>query len=128
VPLSDHERAQVLAPRCPTNSARRRTHARSCALVDWYNDEHHHVGLALVHPVDVHHGRTDAIVATRQRVLDEAHRRRPERFVRGQLTQAAPPAAAGINPPALDLIASTGRSSRILRVTALDCRRRAAGF
>jgi len=41
------------------------------ALVDWYNEDHFHVGLALLHPVDVHHGRTADIVAARQRVLDD---------------------------------------------------------
>lgn len=47
-------------------------HARQVvrALVDWYNDEHYHLGLALLHPVDVHYGRAADIVAARQRVLD----------------------------------------------------------
>jgi putative transposase len=76
-------------------------HARQVvrALVDWYNDDHFHVGLALLHPADVHYGRTDAIVAARQVVLDEAHRRHPERFVRGRPAQKRPPATAWINPP-----------------------------
>ena len=76
-------------------------HARQIisALVDWYNDEHYHVGLALLHPVDVHHGRADAIVAARQVVLDDAHRQHPERFVRGRPVQKQPPATAWINPP-----------------------------
>lgn len=76
-------------------------HARQVvrALVDWYNDEHYHVGLALLHPVDVHYGRAAAIVAARQRVLDEAHARHPERFVRGRPEQKSPPSAAWINPP-----------------------------
>ncbi len=82
-------------------------HARQVvrALVDWYNDEHYHDSLALLHPVDVHHGRADDIVAARQRVLDDAHRRHPERFVRGQPTQKAPPAVAWINPPAAEPVA-----------------------
>lgn len=69
------------------------------ALVDWYNDHHYHVGLALLHPADVHHGRTDAIVAARQVVLDEAHRQHPERFVRGRPVQKRPPTTVWINPP-----------------------------
>jgi len=78
-------------------------HARQVmrALVDWYNDEHYHVGLALLHPADVHYGRAADIVAARQRVLDVAHARHPERFVRGRPTQKAPPTAAWINPPTI---------------------------
>jgi putative transposase len=89
-------------------------HARQVVreLVDWYNEEHYHVGLALLHPVDVHYGRAADIVAARQRVLDAAHLRHPERFVKGQPTQKTPPTVAWINPPALDPIASADRSVR----------------
>jgi putative transposase len=82
-------------------------HARQVirALVDWYNDEHYHVGLALLHPADVHYGRTTEIVAARQRILDEAHARHPDRFVRGRPVQKSPPSAAWINPPPMDQIA-----------------------
>lgn len=94
-------------------------HARQVmrALVDWYNDEHYHVGLALLHPVDVHYGRVLAIVAARQSVLDEVYRRHPERFVRGQPVQKSPPAAAWINPPSMDQIA-IGTTGRIEEVAA----------
>jgi putative transposase len=87
-------------------------HARQVvrALVDWYNEEHYHVGLALLHPVDVHYGRTANIVEARQRVLDAAHLRHPERFVRGRPTQKSPPPAAWINPPPMDPIASGERA------------------
>lgn len=82
-------------------------HARQVvrALVDWYNDEHYHVGLSLLHPADVHYGRAPDIVAARQRVLDAAHAAHPERFVRGRPTQKAPPPAAWINPPPTEAIA-----------------------
>lgn len=81
-------------------------HARQVvgALVGWYNDEHYHLGLALMHPADVHHGRTADIVAARQRVLDAAHGAHPERFVTGRPIQKAPP-AAWINPPATEAVA-----------------------
>jgi transposase InsO family protein len=81
-------------------------HARQVSreLIDWYNTDHYHSSLALLHPVDVHYGRSTAIVAARQRVLDEAHLRHPERFVRGQPTQKAPPATAWINPPPVEPI------------------------
>jgi putative transposase len=94
-------------------------HARQVmrALVDWYNDEHYHVGLALLHPVDVHYGRAAAIVAARQCVLDEVYGRHPERFVRGQPVQKSPPAAAWINPPPMDQVA-IGATARIEEVAA----------
>jgi putative transposase len=76
-------------------------HARQVVrgLVDWYNDAHYHVGLALLHPVDVHYGRVAGIVAARQRVLDEAQRRHPERFVNGPPRHPLPLSAVWINPP-----------------------------
>jgi putative transposase len=82
-------------------------HARQVvrALVGWYNDEHYHLGLALMHPADVHYGRTADIVAARQRVLDAAHAAHPERFVTGRPIQKAPPPAAWINPPATEALA-----------------------
>jgi putative transposase len=88
-------------------------HARQVvrALVDWYNDEHYHVGLALLHPVDVHYGRAADIVAARQLVLDAVYARHPGRFPLGRPTQKLPPAAAWINPPpmtSLDQSAAIG--------------------
>jgi putative transposase len=82
-------------------------HARQVvrALVGWYNDDHYHLGLALMHPADVHYGRTADIVAARQRVLDAAHTAHPERFVTGRPIQKAPPPAAWINPPATEALA-----------------------
>jgi putative transposase len=76
-------------------------HARQVVrgLVDWYNDDHYHVSLALLHPVDVHHGRAAQIVAARQLVLDAVYARHPERFPLGRPMQKLPPAAAWINPP-----------------------------
>jgi len=95
-------------------------HARQVirGLVDWYNEEHYHVGLALLHPVDVHYDRAVAIVAARQRVLDDVHARHPERFVRGKPVQKAPPAAAWINPPPMASIAAP-RAAQSAEVAAL---------
>jgi putative transposase len=66
----------------------------------WYNNEHHHSGLAWLTPATVHHGRVDDVLAVRQAALDRAFFEHPERFVRRPPRVARPPEAAWINPPA----------------------------
>ena len=71
-------------------------------LVDffhWYNDEHHHTGLGLLTPADVHFGRAEQRHASRSIVLETAQRAHPERFVRGTPVPPALPSAAWINKP-----------------------------
>jgi putative transposase len=73
-----------------------------CFLVDffgWYNVEHHHSGLALHTPYDVHHGLAAARQSHRAAVLEAAHCVHPERFVRGVPRPQALPDAAWINQP-----------------------------
>lgn len=65
----------------------------------WYNNEHHHTGLGLLTPADVHFGRAVERYAARSLVLETAHRAHPERFVRGSPTPPALPTAAWINKP-----------------------------
>ncbi len=50
-------------------------HARwqSQDMIGWYNDEHHHVGLAMLTPADVHFGRVDTIVAKKQTPRTDSH-------------------------------------------------------
>src|SRR3712207_2636948 len=48
---------------------------------DWYNHAHHHPGLALLTPADVHFGRSAERIAARDRVLAAAHAAHPERFM-----------------------------------------------
>ena len=64
----------------------------------WYNLEHHHSGLALLTPHQVHYGLVDSVVAQRQRVLDAAYSAHPERFARPPKVRR-PPAQVWINPP-----------------------------
>ena len=48
----------------------------------WYNTEHHHSGLGWLTPQVVHGGQSTAVLAARQKVLNQAFRTTPERFVR----------------------------------------------
>lgn len=74
------------------------------SLFDWYNDRHRHSSLALLTPSDVHHGRTAAVIEMRQRALDQAYERHPERFVARPPTHPRPPAEAWINEPPRALV------------------------
>ena len=49
----------------------------------WYNTEHHHSGLGLLTPHDVHYGLAEKRVEARARVLAAAYAAHPERFVAG---------------------------------------------
>ena len=65
---------------------------------DWYNDHHHHDGLALFTPGQVFRGEVFEVAAVRQQALDAAYAAHPERFVKGPPTVALPPAQVLINP------------------------------
>ena len=66
---------------------------------DWYNSQHHHAGIGLMTPDQVHYGQTDAIHAARQHTLSGAYSKTPERFVANPPQPPAKPTAAWINPP-----------------------------
>jgi putative transposase len=65
----------------------------------WYNAEHHHSGLGLLTPADVHHGLADQRVAARATVLATAYAAHPERFPGGLPAPPAPPLEVWINRP-----------------------------
>jgi len=69
------------------------------AFFPWYNDEHHHSGIAYLTPADVHHGRVDDVLRRRQLALDVAFAAHPERFVRKPPAPLFLPGAVYINPP-----------------------------
>ena len=66
---------------------------------DWYNTQHHHCGIALLTPEDVHRGRVTEVLARRDHALAAAYAAHPERFVHRPPSAQRPPAAAWINPP-----------------------------
>jgi putative transposase len=66
---------------------------------NWYNHEHHHAGLALLTPADVHFGRAAARLAARATVMDAAFDAHPERFVDGRPAPGKLPNEVWINNP-----------------------------
>ena len=76
-------------------------HARADCVdfFGWYNDEHHHAGLGLLTPHEVHHGLAEARVASRAVTLAAAYAATPERFPRGLPRPPPLPTAAWINKP-----------------------------
>jgi len=65
----------------------------------WYNQQHHHSGLALLTPADVHYQRAQAVLQKRQLVLQAAYQKTPQRFVKGLPVPPPLPQAVWINPP-----------------------------
>lgn len=75
--------------------------ARSWAqsFFNWYNYEHHHSGLALLTPDEVHYQRAEEVLRNRQGVLQAAYKKNPQRFVKGAPILDQLPTAVWINPP-----------------------------
>ncbi len=69
------------------------------AFFDWYNQDHHHLGIGLMTPNQVHYGQADELHATRQKTFDQAFSANPNRFVNKPPEPPRKPAAVWINPP-----------------------------
>jgi putative transposase len=69
------------------------------SFFDWYNHKHHHTGLALLTPANVHFHRAQAVLQQRKAVLHAAYAKTPERFVKGPPAPMQEPQAVWINPP-----------------------------
>lgn len=65
----------------------------------WYNEDHHHAGIGLMTPNQIHFGQAGAVYTARQVTLDAAFISTPERFVRQPPKPPQVPAAVWINPP-----------------------------
>jgi putative transposase len=65
----------------------------------WYNLAHHHSGIGLLVPADVHYGRAEQVQAARAEILTAAYAAHPERFVRKPPQPPALPTVAWINQP-----------------------------
>ena len=69
------------------------------AFFAYYNHEHHHSGIAMLTPHQLHNGLAASVQTQRKEVLRTAYGAHPERFVRGEPTVREPPKAVWINPP-----------------------------
>lgn len=69
------------------------------AFFTWYNQDHHHAGIGLLTPDQVHYGQADAVQAVRQQALNIAFHNTPDRFVRKVPQPPTLPTAVWINPP-----------------------------
>jgi putative transposase len=72
-------------------------------FVNWYNNLHHHSGLAMMTPADVYFGRAKIRQQARQLVMNDAYARNPERFTHGVSLVAAPPTEVWLNKPATEV-------------------------
>ncbi len=69
-------------------------------FTQYYNHEHHHTGIGLHTPADVHYGLAAAVDERRQTALAAARTTNPERFSTTRIPKILNlPEAAWINPP-----------------------------
>jgi len=66
---------------------------------EWYNAEHHHLGIGLMTPDQVHYGQADEVHAARKQTLEIAFHANPNRFVNKSPSPPQKPSAVWINPP-----------------------------
>jgi len=68
-------------------------------FVPWYNEQHRHGGIAYLTPADVHFGRAEIVLAKRNALLEQARRKRPDRFRHPSPARFALPNVVYINKP-----------------------------
>jgi putative transposase len=100
-PFSEsHFKTLKYQPRFPQRFGSIEDARRFCRrFFDWYNQDHHHAGIGLMTPDQVHFGQADAVHAARQVTLDGAFARHPARFVNKAPVPIAKPTATWINRP-----------------------------
>lgn len=66
---------------------------------NWYNNEHYHSGIALLTPATVHFDRIEETLRLKQKALDAAYQKHPERWVNGAPRVKRPSVEVWINAP-----------------------------
>jgi putative transposase len=82
-----------------------RAHCRR--FVRWYNSQHHHSGISMFTPEQVHYGTWKEVLIKREMVLNEAVKMHPERFVKGVPEVKSAPNAVWINKPIIETLKIT---------------------
>jgi putative transposase len=85
----------------------------------WYNAEHHHAGLGLLTPAEVHHRLAEQRIAARAAVLATAYAAHPERFPAGRPNPPACPLEVWINPPKIPGCVQTSLATPLSRTSPL---------
>lgn len=92
-------------------------------LFPWYNTNHHHSGLALFTPEDVHYGQVERRRLAREETLAKAYADHPERFVRGMPRVNTPAKEVWINKPNKEVEDQENRIENSLIENELLCKR-----
>ena len=100
-PFSEsHFKTMKYQPQFPKNFGSIQDAKAFCRrFFNWYNQDHHHFGIGLMTPDQVHFGLADQVHAARQQTLDAAFRQNPERFVNKPPKPPEKPTQVWINPP-----------------------------
>ena len=100
-PFSEsHFKTMKYQPQFPKNFGSIQDAKAFCRrFFNWYNQDHHHFGIGLMTPDQVHFGLADQVHAARQQTLDAAFHKNPERFVKKPPTPPQKPTQVWINPP-----------------------------
>ena len=77
-------------------------HGHCQRFFQWYNNEHYHSGIGMITPSSLHYGRAQEILESRHKVLIEAWKKHPQRFVGGCPKLGEIPTAVWINPPKIE--------------------------
>lgn len=83
----------------------------------WYNNDHHHSGIGMLTPSDVHWGRAEEVLRMRQETMGRAFKEHPERFVKGRPVVGQVPTSVWINKP---ISAQSQESSRLITIRKLS--------
>jgi putative transposase len=92
-------------PEFPTNFGSVQDARAFCQpFFNWYNNDHHHTGIALLTPAVVHYGLAQEVLAARQQVLLAAYAAHPQRFVKQIPQPLQLHEAVWINPPSKEVL------------------------